>query len=45
VPALVQAAIAEVGDRDWREVYPRLAGYPGEQPDYDAEDAFLRRLR
>jgi nucleoside-diphosphate-sugar epimerase len=30
--------------RDWREVFPRLAGYPTDLFDYDAEDSFLAGL-
>lgn len=42
VPALVEAAINEVGQRDWRDVYPALAAYPADQFDYPAEDRLLR---
>jgi nucleoside-diphosphate-sugar epimerase len=42
VPALVQAAIDEVGQRDWRDVYPALAAYPADQFDYPAEDRLLQ---
>jgi nucleoside-diphosphate-sugar epimerase len=45
IPALVHAAITEVGDRDWREVYPVLAAYPGDQFDYNAEDKLLQQLQ
>jgi nucleoside-diphosphate-sugar epimerase len=31
--------------RDWREVLPNLASQPGDPFDYEAEDAFLDRLR
>ena len=31
--------------RDWREVLPQLAGYPGELFDYGAEDAYLAASR
>jgi nucleoside-diphosphate-sugar epimerase len=44
MPALVRAAITEVGEREWREVYPVLAGYPGDQYDYAAEDRLLQDL-
>jgi nucleoside-diphosphate-sugar epimerase len=42
VPALVQAAIAEVGQNDWRDIYPALAAYPADQFDYPAEDRLLQ---
>jgi nucleoside-diphosphate-sugar epimerase len=44
IPGLVQAALDEVGDRDWSVVYPGLAGYPTPQFDYLAEDQLLREL-
>ena len=31
--------------RDWREIMPQLAGYPGELFDYGAEDAYLAGSR
>jgi len=45
LPGLVDAARAEVGERDWREVYPVLTRYPWDLFDYAAEDALLARLR
>jgi nucleoside-diphosphate-sugar epimerase len=44
MPALVAAALREVAGRDWRTVYTVLAGYPGDQFDYPAEDHLLRDL-
>jgi hypothetical protein len=29
--------------RDWRELLPGLAAYPGDLFDYEAEDAYLAR--
>lgn len=34
-------AVEAVAGRDWREVFPTLARYPGDLFDYAAEDAFL----
>lgn len=45
IPALVKAAITEVGDRDWHEIYPALAAYPVELFDYEAEDKLMQQLR
>jgi len=44
LPGLVAAAVEEVGERDWRGVFPDLAGYPRDHFDYAAEDALLREL-
>jgi nucleoside-diphosphate-sugar epimerase len=37
----LQWALSACAGRDWREVFPRLAGYPTDLFDYDAEDRFL----
>ena len=37
-------ALSACAGRDWREVFPTLAGYPTDPFDYDAEDAFLAGL-
>lgn len=36
-------ALGATKDRDWREVFPTLAAYPGDLFDYAAEDAYLAR--
>jgi len=45
MPPLVQAALLETAERDWRDVYPAFASYATTMFDYDAEDDFLRGLR
>jgi nucleoside-diphosphate-sugar epimerase len=44
LPTLVEAALAETANRDWREVYPGLAAYAEGMFDYAAEDDFVARL-
>jgi nucleoside-diphosphate-sugar epimerase len=44
LPTLVEAALTETADRDWREVYPDLAAYAEGMFDYAAEDDFVARL-
>lgn len=34
-------ALEATEGRDWREVFPTLAGYPTNMFDYEAEDAYL----
>jgi nucleoside-diphosphate-sugar epimerase len=41
----LQWALSACVGRDWREVFPRLAGYPTDLFDYDAEDRFLAKQR
>jgi nucleoside-diphosphate-sugar epimerase len=41
VTETVRWAVEAVEGRDWHEVFPRLAGYPGDLFDYAAEDAYL----
>lgn len=44
LPTLVEAALIETAERDWREVYPDLAAYAEGMFDYAAEDDFVARL-
>jgi nucleoside-diphosphate-sugar epimerase len=44
VPETVQWLIEVTRDQDWREALPRVAEYYANLFDYDAEDAYLRRL-
>jgi nucleoside-diphosphate-sugar epimerase len=44
LPTLVEAALIETAERDWREVYPDLASYAEGMFDYAAEDDFVARL-
>ncbi|MGH9115268.1 MAG: NAD-dependent epimerase/dehydratase family protein [Acidimicrobiales bacterium] len=41
-PTLAWAREA-VSERDWREIFPTMAGYPDDPFDYAAEDAYLDR--
>jgi hypothetical protein len=45
MPELVEAALSETAGRDWRDVYPELAGYASGMFDYAAEDELVNRLR
>jgi nucleoside-diphosphate-sugar epimerase len=38
-------ALGSTSDRDWRQVFPTLAGYPTDLFDYAAEDRYLSRMR
>jgi hypothetical protein len=44
LPTLVEAALTETADRDWRDVYPDLAGYAEGMFDYAAEDDLVARI-
>jgi nucleoside-diphosphate-sugar epimerase len=41
VAALMPWALEATTGRDWRDVFPTLAGYPGDLFDYAAEDRFV----
>ncbi|HEY7046690.1 MAG TPA: NAD(P)-dependent oxidoreductase [Jatrophihabitantaceae bacterium] len=45
VRTLIPEFLAEVDGRDWRDVYPALAGYAQDLFDYEAEDRFLSGAR
>ena len=45
IPTLVEAALVETSQRDWRDVYPEFASYAGAMFDYRAEDDFLKQQR
>ena len=45
MPTLVEAALAETGERNWRDVYPELASYASEMFDYAAEDDLVSRIK
>src|SRR5262249_8673527 len=45
IPTLVEAALVETSERDWRDVYPEFASYAGAMFDYRAEDDFLKQQR
>jgi hypothetical protein len=45
LPETLAWVVEACSGRDWREILPQLAGYPGELFDYRAEDAYLAGSR